>query len=89
MQHNRAQPRFAHDAAVIVTETGERAGWIGCGKSSEPVVNTSSGTPSGQAAGAAAMPGKPSLRSSPSASMGWQSPRSGESATRSTTVRLP
>jgi [ribosomal protein S5]-alanine N-acetyltransferase len=37
MQHNRAQPRFAHNAAVIVTGTGERAGWIGCGKSSDPV----------------------------------------------------
>jgi [ribosomal protein S5]-alanine N-acetyltransferase len=37
MRHNRAQPRFAHNAALVVTETGECAGWIGCGKSSEPV----------------------------------------------------
>jgi [ribosomal protein S5]-alanine N-acetyltransferase len=37
MQHNRARPRFAHNAAIIVAETGARAGWIGCGKSSEPV----------------------------------------------------
>jgi RimJ/RimL family protein N-acetyltransferase len=36
MQHNRARPRFAHNAAIIVAETGERAGWIGCGKSGEP-----------------------------------------------------
>jgi [ribosomal protein S5]-alanine N-acetyltransferase len=37
VRHNRARPRFAHNAAIIVAETGERAGWIGCGKSSEPV----------------------------------------------------
>jgi [ribosomal protein S5]-alanine N-acetyltransferase len=37
MRHNRAQPRFAHNAAIIVAGTGECAGWIGCGKSSEPV----------------------------------------------------
>jgi RimJ/RimL family protein N-acetyltransferase len=37
MRHNRARPRFAHNAAIIVAGMGERAGWIGCGKSSEPV----------------------------------------------------
>jgi hypothetical protein len=37
MRRNRAQPRFAHNAAIIVAGTGECAGWIGCGKSSEPV----------------------------------------------------
>jgi [ribosomal protein S5]-alanine N-acetyltransferase len=37
MRHNRAQPRFAHNTAIIVAETGQCAGWIGCGKSSEPV----------------------------------------------------
>lgn len=36
MRHNRARPRTAHNAAIIVTETGELAGWIGCGQSSEP-----------------------------------------------------
>jgi len=37
MRHNRAQPRFAHNTAIIVAGTGECAGWMGCGKSSEPV----------------------------------------------------
>jgi hypothetical protein len=36
MRHNRAQPRFAHNTAIIVAETGQCAGWIGCGKSGEP-----------------------------------------------------
>jgi RimJ/RimL family protein N-acetyltransferase len=36
MQHNRARPRFAHNAAIILAQTSERAGWIGCGKSSQP-----------------------------------------------------
>jgi [ribosomal protein S5]-alanine N-acetyltransferase len=37
MQHIRAWPRFAHNAAIILAQTSERAGWIGCGKSSPPV----------------------------------------------------
>lgn len=37
IEHNRARPRAAHNAAIIVAATGERAGWIGCGESSEPV----------------------------------------------------
>ena len=37
MRHNRAQPRSAHNTAIIIARTGQCAGWIGCGKSSEPV----------------------------------------------------
>ena len=37
MCHNRAQPRLVHDTAIIVAETGQCAGWIGCGPSDEPV----------------------------------------------------
>lgn len=32
-------PRFAHNTAIVVAETGQCAGWIGCGKSSEPVAD--------------------------------------------------
>jgi len=35
--HNRAEPRFAHNTAIIVAGAGDCAGWIGCGKSSESV----------------------------------------------------
>jgi [ribosomal protein S5]-alanine N-acetyltransferase len=37
MRHNRARPRFAHNTAIIVAGTGQCAGWVGCGTSSEPV----------------------------------------------------
>lgn len=37
IEYNRASPRASHNAAIIVAATGERAGWIGCGESSEPV----------------------------------------------------
>lgn len=36
MRHNRARPRFAHNTAIVVAETGECAGWTGCGQSSDP-----------------------------------------------------
>lgn len=32
VRHNRAQPRFAHNAVIIVTETGECAGWSAAGR---------------------------------------------------------
>src|SRR5258708_29239904 len=36
IKSNRPSRGASHSAAIIVAATGERAGWIGCGESSEP-----------------------------------------------------
>jgi ribosomal-protein-alanine N-acetyltransferase len=35
MEHNRAEPRFAHNCAIVIERSGEVAGWIGFGHATE------------------------------------------------------
>ncbi len=89
IEHNRARPRASHNAAIIVAATGERAGWIGCGECSEPVGDWAFGYALRPAFRGHGYAREAWWRSSGSASVREECPRSGASVTPPTTARKP